>query len=99
VIERHPRPITVIAGHLKSRATRELTARALHPLSGFTGDRGGLPTPWSEGSWKVFLDTADQIHVATTYVERHPGKEGLADQRWSFVENHVAETVAALSHI
>lgn len=49
VFDVHPREIPIIAGHLKSHATRELTARGLHPLAGFTGKRGGLPTPWSEG--------------------------------------------------
>jgi len=85
VFDTHPREITVMAGHLKSHATRELTHRAMHPLANFTGKRGGFPTPWSEGCWKVFLDTAAQLHAAITYVQRHPRKEGLADQRWEFV--------------
>lgn len=85
VLDPHPREIVVIAGHIKSHATRELTQRGLHPLNGFIGKRGGLPTPWSEGCWKVFLDTSDQVRAATAYVERHPRKEGLSDQKWGFV--------------
>ena len=85
VFDAHPREMTVIAGHLKAQATRELTQREIHPLAGFIGKRGGLPTPWSEGCWKVFLDTPDHVRAAVAYVERHPQKEGLNDQAWSFV--------------
>lgn len=85
VIERHQRNPEVIAGHLKSHATRELTARNVHPLAGHTGKRGGPPTPWAEGCWKVFIDNEEQLRAATDYVQRHPRKEGLAEQRWAFV--------------
>jgi hypothetical protein len=87
VCDRHPRDIMVVAGHLKSHATRELTDRGIHPLHGHTGKRGGLPTPWSEGCWKVFIDHNDQLQAAVAYVKRHPGKEGLAAQHWAFTSN------------
>jgi hypothetical protein len=86
VIAKHPREIEVIAGHLKSAATRSLTDASLHPLNGFTGKRGGLPTPWSEGCWKVFIDDEEQLHHAISYVKRHPEKEGLPRQTWGFVD-------------
>jgi REP element-mobilizing transposase RayT len=84
VIERHQRNPERIAGHLKSHATRELTARKIHPLCGHIGKRGGLPTPWSEACWKVFINTDDQLSSAIRYVQRHPCKEGLSDQHWYF---------------
>jgi hypothetical protein len=85
VLERHQRDPEVIAGHLKSHATRELTRRGIHPLNGHVGKRGGLPTPWSEGCWKVFIDDNEQLKTAITYVERHAEKEGLPRQDWEFV--------------
>ena len=85
VIASHAREITVIAGHLKSAATRALTEAAIHPLANCIGKRGTLPTPWSEGCWKVFIDSADQRDAAIRYVERHPAKERLPPQRWTFL--------------
>jgi hypothetical protein len=75
VLGRHDRDPEVIAGHLKSQATRQLTAHGIHPLIGYTGKRGGLPTPWSEGCWKVFIDGESQLTAAIRYVNRHPKKE------------------------
>jgi hypothetical protein len=94
VLARHDRDPQVIVGHLKSHATRELTARGIHPLCGHVGKRGGLPTPWSEGCWKVFIDDDAQLQAATAYVERHPAKERLAPQDWDWVKspNHRLET-------
>jgi REP element-mobilizing transposase RayT len=76
VFASHTRAITVIAGHLKSAATRALTDKDIHPLSNHTGKRGGLPTPWSEGCWKVFIDEDAQLCSAIAYVRQHPRKEG-----------------------
>jgi hypothetical protein len=85
VIQRHSREMTVIAGHLKAGATRVLLDRNIHPLMNYIGKRGGPPTPWSEGCWKVFIDSDDQLSKAIAYVERHPAKEGLCAQTWGFV--------------
>ena len=85
VILKHEREITVIAGHLKAMATRALTEAGVHPLNGYTGKRGGLPTPWGEGCWKVFIDQEIQLATASDYVRRHPEKEGLSPQTWDFV--------------
>ncbi len=85
MLARHHRDTQTIVGHLKSHATRELTRRGLHPLNGYVGKRGGLPTPWSEGCWKVFIDDRSQLRAAITYVQRHPQKEGLAPQAWNFI--------------
>jgi REP element-mobilizing transposase RayT len=86
VMARHERQITVIAGHLKAAATRALTEANAHPLNGHVGKRGGLPTPWSEGCWKVYIDESDQLRSAIAYVQRHPIKEGMKAQDWDFVE-------------
>ena len=88
VIAPHDRTFTAIAGHLKSCATRALTNANIHPLKDHTSKRGGLPTPWSEGCWKVFIDEPDQLGQAIRYVERHPEKEGLPRQRWECVVRH-----------
>jgi hypothetical protein len=85
VIGLHERAIEVIAGHLKAQATRALTDALIHPLDGHIGKRGGLPTPWSEGCWKVFIDDVEQLRAAIAYVRRHPGKEGLRSQDWGFI--------------
>jgi hypothetical protein len=85
VVARHDRDPETIVGHLKSHATRELTRRGVHPLHGHVGKRGGLPTPWSEGCWKVFINDPPQLHAAIAYVQRHPQKEGLSPQDWSFI--------------
>lgn len=97
VLGRHDRDPEVIAGHLKSNATRELTSLGIHPLNGFTGKRGGLPTPWSEGCWKVFIDDEAQLGSAIKYVQRHPQKEGLPAQSWDFanVERFTNQTAPA----
>ena len=91
VIEQHAREPDVIVGHLKSHATRAMTELGIHPLTGYIGKRGGLPTPWSEGCWKVFIDTKEQCAAAIAYVERHPVKEGLPEQRWPFVPTFAGE--------
>lgn len=85
VIVAHPRPIAIITGHLKSAATRVLTAANLHPLTAYIGKRGGLPSPWAEGNWKVYLDTPAHCESAIRYVQRHSAKEHLPPQLWHFV--------------
>jgi hypothetical protein len=85
VISRHERAPETIVGHLKAQATRELTGSDIHPLNGHMGKRGGLPTPWSEGCWKVFIDNDEQLSSAIRYTQRHPQKEGLPAQTWTFV--------------
>jgi REP element-mobilizing transposase RayT len=85
VIERHDRHVEQIVGHLEAHATRELTETGIHPLGLNQAPDGKLPTPWSQGCWKVFIDNVAQFGTAIRYVERHPMKEGLAPQQWEFV--------------
>jgi hypothetical protein len=87
VVARHERTIERIASHLKSKATMSLTRQQMHPLRDFTTRDGTIPTPWSAGIWSVFIDDRDHLNSAIRYVERHPAKEGLAPQRWTFVSS------------
>jgi REP element-mobilizing transposase RayT len=86
VLEPHAREVEVIVGHLKSQATRQLTHSGVHPLTKFVSKRGGPPTPWAEGCWKVFIDDDAQLRAAIRYVNQHPRKEGLPTQDWAFVK-------------
>jgi REP element-mobilizing transposase RayT len=40
---------------------------------------------WTNGGWKVFLDTPEEVWPRIRYVEGNPKKEGLAKQSWPFV--------------
>jgi REP element-mobilizing transposase RayT len=84
VIDRHERPVERIVGHLKAAATRQLRAEGLHPFEGSGDER--VPTVWAENCWKVFLNEGDSIVRAMDYVRGNPGKEGLREQKWSFVK-------------
>jgi REP element-mobilizing transposase RayT len=85
VIGRHARDAERIVGHLKSSATRQLDADALHPFAGTAKRDGSKQSPWAERCWKVFLDSVGDIERAIRYVEENPVKEGKRRQRWSFV--------------
>jgi len=85
VIERCARKIERIVAHLKAKATMQLRNEGLHPLAGYADRKGGIPTPWTEEGWNVFLDDQPGIDRAIAYVERNPEKEGKRRQQWSFV--------------
>ncbi|MCI0335484.1 MAG: transposase [Planctomycetes bacterium] len=40
---------------------------------------------WTQGGWKVFLDTPAEVWSRIRYVENNPLKEGLPKQYWPFV--------------
>ena len=67
-----------IVGHLKGRATHHLNTEELHPLA-------NQASPWSVGSWVVFLDDDESVIHAIDYVCANPAKEGLPLQKWPFV--------------
>jgi REP element-mobilizing transposase RayT len=71
------RRVERMVGHLKARATRQLSVDGLWP-----GDKRAV---WGENAWKVFLNAPAEILAAVKYVEENPLKEGKAAQRWSFV--------------
>lgn len=85
VVERHARSIETIAKHLKSRSTMALTSAGVHPLAVYRRNGGAVPTPWSAGSWGVFVNSEAHLSDAIDYVRRHPMKEGLPAQEWDFV--------------
>jgi hypothetical protein len=85
VVGRHERTIEQVARHLKSKATMHLTRAGLHPLRDYVLPSGAIPTPWAEKCWSVFINDAQQLHAAIGYVDRHPLKEGLPQERWNFL--------------
>ena len=42
-------------------------------------------TPWTKGSWKVFIRDAETIASAAHYIEMNPIKAGWEPQHWDFV--------------
>jgi REP element-mobilizing transposase RayT len=40
---------------------------------------------WTNGGWKVFLDSPEEVWPRIRYVEGNPMKEGLSRQQWVFV--------------
>jgi REP element-mobilizing transposase RayT len=87
VAERHDHESRVIARHLKARATQQLLADGLHPLSEYRMKDGSVPTPWVRNCWRVFLETRDEVRSAIEYVDHNPVKDGHKRQRWSFVKS------------
>ena len=85
VVTRHERTIERIASHLKSKATMALSRQEIHPLRNYLGNNQTVPTPWSGGCWSVFIDDRKHLNSSMRYVERHPAKEGLPSQNWSFI--------------
>ncbi len=87
VIARHDRRVEQVLQHLKARATQQLKAEMMHPLSDVVGE-GEPPSPWARGTgWVVYLATARAIERSIHYVEQNPPREGLKSQRWHFVVN------------
>ena len=85
VVQRHANLAETIMGHLKTRATQQLTEDGMHPFQHFPRKQGKLPPMWARGGWKVVLDSVDDIRRAIPYVEDNPLKEGKRRQQWGFV--------------
>jgi REP element-mobilizing transposase RayT len=85
VVARHEHSAEMIAGHLKGRATQQLSMEGVHPLAEHHQADGTTPSPWARKGWNVFLHTDERIREAIEYVETNPLKEGKPRQRWSFV--------------
>jgi REP element-mobilizing transposase RayT len=75
------RSIENVVAVLKARATSQMKTDQTHPMQILPN----CPTAWSSSCWKVFIDDDQQFRNAIRYVEQHPMKEGLAEQRWAFV--------------
>jgi REP element-mobilizing transposase RayT len=89
VVRRHARDVEKIVGHLKSRATQQLVAAALHPFAHLQRADGRFPSVGADRSWKVFLDSEADVARAIEYVRKNPLREGLKEQHWSFVRSIV----------
>jgi hypothetical protein len=88
VLGPHDRRVQRIVGHLKARATQQLSRDGLHPLGNFREKDGTVPSPWGRNCWKVFLYDERHLRNAITYVEGNPQKEGKPRQRWSCVREY-----------
>ena len=85
VIARNSRHIDEIAAHLKSKATRQMTAEAIHPLASFTSATGRMPSPWSRNYWCPFIRDETQMQRVIRYVQDNPINAGLPAQHWNSV--------------
>jgi REP element-mobilizing transposase RayT len=85
VIARHHQRIERLVNVLKGGATRQLVQERIHPFMDCMDGDGKLPTVWSRGFWKVYLNDPTHIATAIRYVECNPLKEGKKLQRWGFV--------------
>ena len=50
-----------------------------------TNDLGLPQTPWSRGSWNVFLNDEPAVRAATRYIYQNPIHAGMPAQNWAFV--------------
>ena len=86
VVARHRYKSERIMLRLKAAATTRLVECGMHPFQEFRDpDTGRCPRCWSQGGWKVYLDSPEDIVRSVGYVEDNPGKEGKPRQRWTFV--------------
>ena len=81
----HEKSIEDIVKQFKSFATKQMNADGTNPMSRYRTKSGSPPTSWSEGLWSVFINHETRLQSAIEYVTRHPTKEGLAPQPWSFL--------------
>jgi hypothetical protein len=59
----------------------------LHPFAHLARADERFPSVWADRSWKVFLDSNDDVARAIEYVRRNPLREGLKEQHWRFVHD------------
>ena len=80
------RTAEAVTARLKAAAAARLRIEGLHPFADRPDRRGRLPTVWQEKQWVVFLQTPRRVRGAIRYIRRNPLKDGLPEQRWSFVD-------------
>jgi REP element-mobilizing transposase RayT len=85
VVGRHDNPAERIISHFKGRATQQLVAEGIHPMSRFEKSSGEIPCCWARRGWKVFLDSSADIERAIEYVRDNPVMEGKKLQNWTFL--------------
>jgi REP element-mobilizing transposase RayT len=86
VVARHHYNAERIILRLKAAATTRLIEKELHPLREFRDPESGkYPRCWSQGGWRVYLNTVEDILRSIKYVEENPLKEGKPRQTWKCV--------------
>ena len=86
VVARHTYKAEQIMNRLKGAATTRLVEEGLHPFQQFQDPVSGrVPRCFSQGGWKVYLDSPEDIVRSIGYVEKNPEKEGKPRQRWKCV--------------
>jgi hypothetical protein len=88
VIGRHSYQIEQVANRLKGSASRILSERGIHPMAGARDARGRLPSPWSAGLRKVFLNTPGEVIGRIRYARDNLTRAGLPEQNWAFVREY-----------
>lgn len=76
---------TLLAGAMRSEATKRLTELDLHPTSDYGDTDGHKPLMWSHVKWHQQLKDDQAIHQAIEYVQELPQREGTSSQHWNFV--------------
>ena len=84
VIARHSYRVEQIANLLKGEATRQMVSDRWHPFQHLESQQR-LPSVWTRGCWKSFLDNETAIEEAIRYVEQNPILEEKPKQEWPFV--------------
>ena len=77
------RDIRRAIGHIKSEATRALRKRGSYTTR----------SPWTDHGWNVYLNTDNDVQRAIDYVRKNPLREGLRQQRWSFIVPYTASPI------
>ena len=70
LVMRSKHTIEYIVNQLKGAATAALDLR---------------DTPWTRGSWNVFINDEDVLRAAARYIEENPIAARLRPQRWKFI--------------
>ncbi len=78
VTQRHQRPVEMVVGHLRSRATKQLSLDNIRPNQPI----------WAKKGWHRYLDQPD-VAAVIKYVNHNPLRAGLPRQHWPFVESPV----------
>lgn len=86
VIACHRFPIEQVINLLKGAATLTLTRSGLHPMRNHCDGVNGLPSPWSVGLWKVFLNTPNDVLRTIQYANGNIPRANLPAQTWPFVK-------------
>lgn len=86
VLERNPiRSSEQVIAVMKSRATHQMNLDGTNPMKPYASGDGAIPTPWGKSGWSAFIDDIEHLRCAIEYVTRHPMKEGLPPQPWTFI--------------